>query len=91
MFSIEKSSQFQQEYKLFKDKIEKIDNESLKKELESILQSLRSQVKLLDTQHNEFGFDNRLPPIVVDTRNNISNTRKILSTKLKDYDKSRNS
>ena len=91
MFSIEKSSQFQQEYKLFKDKIEKIDNDSLKKELESILQSLRSQVKLLDIQHNEFGFDNRLPPIITDTRNNIVETRKILSYKLKEYDQSRNS
>lgn len=83
--SIEQSQQFQTEYLNFKKQIEKITNESLKKELESALASLLKVVKSIDKSHSELGFNNRLPSSVLDNRANVKDLRQLIIKKLNEW------
>lgn len=86
MLSLEKSQQFQSEYKEFQNRINKITDEKFKTEMTALLVKLLQEVKKIDIQHRDLGFNNRLPSTAADSRLIISETRRQLSKKLKDWD-----
>lgn len=90
MFSIEKSDQFQKEMNDFKLRTSKLGTSSDKELIESMIANLTKSVKLLDQQHNDFPLSNRMPPIVLETRENINNLRQNIHKKLKDLESSTN-
>lgn len=84
MLSLIKSPIFQNEYNTWKNKIDEIqDNETLKKELLTLLAELVSQVKFLDNQHLDLVNNNRLSSQSLESKNRISEIRKTIDSKLK--------
>lgn len=84
MFKLSASPQFLSEFNNFKFRISKIEDEASKMHCEILLKALESKVKLLDVQHNEMTLNNRLPPVVVETRSDIVEIRKQLDRKIKE-------
>ena len=76
MLNLEKSENFQKEYNEFNEKISAVSNESVKLELQGMLQNLLKAVKYLDQQHQDLSLNNRLPTGAVDSRQNIVLIRK---------------
>ena len=85
MLNLEKSENFQKEYNAFNEKISAVSNQSVKLELQGMLQNLLKEVKYLDQQHQDLSLNNRLPTGAVDSRQNIVLIRKQLITKLRDW------
>ena len=85
MLNLEKSENFQKEYNEFNEKISAVSNESVKLELQGMLQNLLKAVKYLDQQHQDLSLNNRLPTGAVDSRQNIVLIRKNLINKLRDW------
>lgn len=88
MLNLEKSENFQTEYKMFNDKISAISNESVRLELQGMLQNLLKEIRYLDQQHQDLSLNNRLPAGAIDTRQNITLIRKNLMNKLRDWKES---
>ena len=86
MLNLEKSENFQKEYNEFNKQISAVSNESVKLELQGMLQNLLKEVKYLDQQHQDLSLNNRLPSAAIDTRQNIVLIRKNLMSKLRDWE-----
>ena len=86
MLNLEKSENFQKEYNEFNKQISTVSNESVKLELQGMLQNLLKEVKYLDQQHQDLSLNNRLPSAAIDTRQNIVLIRKNLMSKLRDWE-----
>jgi hypothetical protein len=86
MLNLEKSENFQKEYNMFNEKISAVSTESVKLELQGMLQNLLKEVKYLDQQHQDLSLNNRLPSAAIDTRQNIVLIRKNLMSKLRDWE-----
>ena len=82
MLSLLNSEKFQTEYKNYKEKIENLTNENLKKECSLLLSKLVSEVKSIDTLHEELYRTNSLPTMTSNTRDALVNIRKQLNKKL---------
>ena len=85
MLNLEKSENFQKEYNEFNENISAFSNESVKLELQGMLQNLLKEVKYIDQQHQDLSLNNRLPSGAIDTRQNIVLIRKQLINKLRDW------
>jgi len=85
MLNLEKSENFQKEYNTFNEKISAVSNESVRLELQGMLQNLLKEVKYIDQQHQDLSLNNRLPSGAIDTRQNIILIRKNLMNKLRDW------
>ena len=70
---------------MFNDKISAVSDESVRLELQGILQNLLKEVKYLDQQHQDLSSNNRLPSSAIDSRQNITLIRKNLINKLRDW------
>lgn len=90
MLNLEKSENFQTEYKMFNDKISAISDESVRLEMQGMLQNLLKEIRHLDQQHQDLSLNNRLPTGAVDTRQNITLIRKSLMNKLRDWKEIKN-
>jgi hypothetical protein len=88
MISILQSERFQEEYALYRGKIDKITNDDLRGSAEILLKSLVNEVKKLDNQHQEMFSGNQLPTALGDVRSGVSNLRKKIDTMLKDWERS---
>lgn len=79
---LSKSERFLKDYTDFKNRISKVSEESIKKELQGLLSQLYSEVQSIDQQHQNlfFGAENRLS--LNEGHNNIVNLRKKISQKL---------
>lgn len=86
MLKLNQSSVFKEEYEIFKNKIEKIENPNFKDELNALLSKLVQEVRNLDILHNELAVTNKLPIGTTDSRNSILSLRHQLIRKLKDWD-----
>lgn len=82
------NQRFQNEYKSFSDRILKVDNEKIKKDLENDLRSLVSEVRLIDQLHQDLLFQKNLSNTVGDSKNKIIDLRKRISKKLDDWEQS---
>ena len=85
MLSLLKSERFQNEVKNYKEQIEKVTNPTIKIKLENQLNKLIAQVKHLDSSHEEMIFNKQIRELSGDTRDKITEFRKILDRTLKDY------
>jgi len=88
MLSIEKSPVFQQEYANWKSKISLMPDIPLKIELSALLDSLLQQVKTLDQHHKDVGLNNRISGASVDTRSSVTDIRRKIDKKIKDFEES---
>ena len=85
MLSLLKSERFQNEVNNYKEQIEKVTNPTIKIKLENQLNKLIAQVKHLDSSHEEMIFNKQIRELSGDTRDKITEFRKILDRTLKDY------
>ena len=86
MLNLEKSENFQKEYNEFNEKISAISNESVRLELQGMLQNLLKEVRYIDQQHQDLSLNNRLPAGAIDSRQNVVLIRKNLISKLRDWE-----
>lgn len=87
MLEIIKSQRFQEEYKLYRGKIDGITNEDFRAQAETALRNLVNEVKKLDNQHQEMFSGNQLPMALGDARSSILTLRKKIDTMLKDWER----
>ncbi len=85
MLSLLKNERFLAEYNEWKNKIDDLDNPSLKTELQELLNKLVFEIKKLDNQHQELFSSHHLPTGVSETKSNIVDIRKKILKKLRDY------
>ena len=85
--SIEKSERFQNEYKMFRDKISNISDLRIKTELEHELTKLLQAVKNLDASHRNAITKNTLPDLIDSERQQIWEIRRRIDKTIRDYDK----
>ena len=84
MLELIKSGRFQEEYRNYHTRIEKITNLDTKNQTTNLLKTLVNEVKKLDSQHQEMFSGNQLPMGLGDARSNIVSIRKKLDTLLRD-------
>ena len=84
MLSVLDSSAFKQDLQRYNKEISKIEDETLKEDLESQVQKLINAVKSLDTQHHELIFARNIKD-ADRHRSKVTTIRKTIETKLKDY------
>lgn len=85
---IQNSERFKAEYKKYQDRISKVTHEPLQKKLTEELLKLKEQVVFLDRQHEQVYVSYRIPTDVQETRNNISQIRRVLEEKLAAWESS---
>jgi hypothetical protein len=85
---LEKNERFQNEYRSFSDRISKVHNEKIKRELEDDLRSLTNEVRLLDQLHQDLLFQKNLSNSTADSKNKIIDLRKKISKKLDSWERS---
>lgn len=90
MLELIKSQRFQEEYKMYRGKIDNITNVDVRSQAETLLKTLTNEVKKLDAQHQEMFSGNQLPMSLGDARSGILTLRKKIDSMLKDWE-SRNS
>jgi flagellar biosynthesis chaperone FliJ len=90
MLSLLNSEKFQTEYKNYKQQIDSITDLSIKNQLENFLAKLVSQVKALDENHTEMILSKRAR-LGDDNKDKITELRKILNRKLRDWAEAANS
>lgn len=86
MLKLGQSSIFKRDYETFKNKIEKIENVELRKELTQLLTELLNEVKNIDHLHGDLAVNNRLSMGTTDVRSNLTSIRRQLIKKLNDWD-----
>jgi hypothetical protein len=86
MLSLEKSPNFIKDHKRFQDRISQVPNDLAQKDMNKLLERLLHEVRKFDKQHKDVGFNNRLPPIVIETKSNIASLRHQLDQKLLEWE-----
>jgi hypothetical protein len=89
MLSLLQSERFQQEYKQYQNKIEKITDLPTRNQAITLLKSLAAEVKKLDSQHQDMFAGNQIPMGLDDVRGNIISIRKKIDTLCKDWNSSK--
>ena len=82
---IERSDRFQEEYKMFQDRINAVKDENYRAELAGLLKDLLLSVRALDDQHTEITANQRFPVMINDLRDKVTDIRKTLTKKLSAY------
>jgi predicted nuclease with TOPRIM domain len=83
-----KSQRFQEEYKSYRSRIDKITNTDTRARLDALLGTLVNEVRKLDNQHQEMFSGNKVPSSLSDSRYSILTVRKKIDTILKDWERS---
>lgn len=86
MLELIKSPRFQAEYQVYQNKIERISNSDIKNQATILLKTLVSEIKKLDSQHQEMFSGNQLPMALGDVRNSIVTIRKKIDKLCKDWE-----
>jgi hypothetical protein len=86
MLSLLQSEKFQQEYKHYQNKIEKITDLPTRNQAITLLKSLTAEVKKLDSQHQDMFSGNQIPMGLEDVRGNIISIRKKIDKLCKDWE-----
>jgi hypothetical protein len=84
MISLLDSDKFKTEYNSFKQRINEIPREDLKKKGEELLNRLVGEIKFLDTQHRELFTTHKMPMRLEESKKKITDIRKDLDRFLKD-------
>jgi hypothetical protein len=83
--TIENSEVFKKEFQMFSEKISRIQNEAVKKELSSKLNELLKEVRQIDSQHRDVFGKKTIPSTVPESRNKLMELRRYLDTRLKEF------
>ena len=83
--TIENSEVFKKEFQMFSEKISRIQNESVKKELISKLNDLLKEVRQIDSQHRDIFDKKTIPSTVPESRTKLMELRRFLDTRLKEF------
>jgi hypothetical protein len=84
---LEKNQKFQAEFQDFSERILKIDDEKIKKDLEDDLRSLLKEVKLIDQFHQDLLWQKNLSGSTGDSKNKILELRRKITKKLDGWEK----
>lgn len=82
---LEKSERFKNEYNSFKEKIDAVQNEAVKTELNSLLNQLVAEVKAIDRQHYELSTSFKVSNNMADHKTNLLEIRKKIASKLENF------
>ena len=83
--TIENSEVFKKEFQMFSEKISRIQNESVKKELISKLNDLLKEVRQIDSQHRDIFDKKTIASTVPESRSKLMELRRHLDKKLKEF------
>ena len=83
--TIENSEIFKKEFTMFSEKISRIQNETVKKELSSKLTELLKEVRQIDSQHRDIFDKKTISSTVPESRSKLMELRRHLDTKLKEF------
>jgi hypothetical protein len=83
--TIENSEVFKKEFTMFSEKISRIQNETVKKELSSKLNDLLKEVRQIDSQHRDIFDKKTIASTVPESRTKLMEFRRHLDTKLKEF------
>jgi hypothetical protein len=83
--TIENSQVFKKEFTMFSEKISRIQNETVKKELSSKLNELLKEVRQIDSQHRDIFDKKTISSTVPESRTKLMELRKHLDTRLKEF------
>ena len=81
--SLQNNERFQKEIQTYKDFLEKITDETEKKELQKLLNDLIMNVKRMDNMYLDLVYSNQLNTIGSEMREKIKEIRKKIDTKIK--------
>jgi hypothetical protein len=83
--TIENSEVFKKEFTMFSEKISRIQNETVKKELNSKLNELLKEVRQIDSQHRDIFDKKTISSAVPESRTKLMELRRHLDTRLKEF------
>jgi hypothetical protein len=83
--TIENSQVFKKEFTMFSEKISRIQNETVKKELSSKLNELLKEVRQIDSQHRDIFDKKTISSTVPESRTKLMEIRRHLDTRLKEF------
>ena len=83
--TIENSEVFKKEFTMFSEKISRIQNETVKKELSLKLNDLLIEVRQIDSQHRDIFDKKTISSTVPESRTKLMELRRHLDTKLKEF------
>jgi hypothetical protein len=83
--TIENSEVFKKEFTIFSEKISRIQNETVKKELSSKLNELLKEVRQIDSQHRDIFDKKTISSTVPESRTKLMEIRRHLDTRLKEF------
>lgn len=83
--TIENSEIFKKEFTMFSEKISRIQNETVKKELSSKLNELLKEVRQIDSQHRDIFDKKTISSTVPESRSKLMELRRHLDTRLKEF------
>jgi hypothetical protein len=83
--TIENSEVFKKEFRMFSDKILLIKDEQTKKELNSKLNELLKEVRLIDSRHRDIFDKKTISSNVPESRSKLMELRRYLDTRLKEF------
>jgi hypothetical protein len=83
--TIENSEVFKKEFTTFSEKISRIQNEAVKKELNSKLNELLKEVRQIDSQHRDIFDKKTISSTVPESRTKLMELRRHLDTRLKEF------
>lgn len=84
ILSIEKSEVFQHELKEWNDRLSIINNDTIKKEITTLINSLVKQVRLLDSCHSDLGVVNRISSNSMEFKKSINELRISINKKIQE-------
>ena len=85
---LQKSSRFQEDCEKYRTAIDSMPDGAAKQESQQLLNKLISGIKTLDSMHMEMIYSRQLPTMGNDMKQDISNIRKKLETRLRDWSQS---
>jgi hypothetical protein len=83
--TIENSEVFKKEFRTFGEKISLIKDEQTRKELNSKLNELLREVRMIDSQHRDIFDKKTISSNVPESRSKLMELRRYLDTRLKEF------
>jgi cell shape-determining protein MreC len=90
MLSLLESETFKEEYKSYKNQIDKITDDKMKNQLENFLNKLVAHVKAFDKDHAEMIYSKSIR-LGNDHKDGIVEMRKLIENKLRDWNQTQKS
>jgi hypothetical protein len=82
---LQKSSRFQEDYERYSTAIDSMPDGAVKQESQQLLNKLVAEIKKLDSMHMEMIYSRQLPTMGNDMKQDITEVRKKLETRLRDW------